>query len=256
VLVLVLFIWLNLVSEYKAQHKLKARHTVEEAMTEAYVRRCNKCGKGFLKEDGCNKMKCLCGNFQCYVCSLDVVDYSHFQDNSNDGECPLYGNMEERLKEQVAVAQETTLNGLLGFGADLNDADIRVDEDLRMHLPTAITNPTIIRQELMAPQPLFMPAALGLGEHGRLQVQNLRLPPRHLTRSPEVHSCVECHKAFASARSLTQHRQMKLHLNPNHTLNPNRTQCSRCQKSFGSVNARDQHERDKHGQHPALRRKK
>lgn len=40
--------------------KLDARHTVEEAMTEALVRKCNNanCKTQFVKTEGCNKMHC------------------------------------------------------------------------------------------------------------------------------------------------------------------------------------------------------
>src|SRR5208282_1462883 len=72
------FIMVPLITEYQAESKLSAKHAVEEAMTDALVRKCNKCEKRFLKEDGCNKMRCSCGNQQCYVCSANVIDYNHF----------------------------------------------------------------------------------------------------------------------------------------------------------------------------------
>ena len=48
--------------------KIDARHTVEEAMTNALVRSCNKCKTNFIKESGCNKMTCpSCKNLQWQV---------------------------------------------------------------------------------------------------------------------------------------------------------------------------------------------
>lgn len=44
--------------EHAKDHKLSSRHKIEEAMTEALIRKCNKCKKGFIKEYGCNKMVC------------------------------------------------------------------------------------------------------------------------------------------------------------------------------------------------------
>lgn len=42
--------------EHAKEHKLSSRHKVEEAMTKALIRNCNKCKKSFIKEFGCNKM--------------------------------------------------------------------------------------------------------------------------------------------------------------------------------------------------------
>ncbi|KAF2488232.1 hypothetical protein BDY17DRAFT_230872, partial [Neohortaea acidophila] len=65
--------------QHAQDNKLNSRHTIEEAMTAALVRSCNKCKKQFVKEFGCNKMTCpSCGNKQCYVCSASVKDYEHF----------------------------------------------------------------------------------------------------------------------------------------------------------------------------------
>ena len=126
---------------YQTEHKLTAKHVVEEAMTKALVRTCNKCNTPFLKEEGCNKMTCTCGNFQCYVCSSDVVDYTHF-DQTGDGSgkgCPLYGDMKQILRNQVAIAQEKTLQALLESGAGLEDEDIRVDKKVTPYIDGLIT---------------------------------------------------------------------------------------------------------------------
>jgi hypothetical protein len=97
-------------------------------MTAALVRVCNKCKKEFLKEDGCNKMKCPCGNSQCYICSKDVEDYGHF-----DLDCPLYESNEDaetRLKWAVGVAQSQTVREVLRTRRDVSKKDITVDRDL------------------------------------------------------------------------------------------------------------------------------
>lgn len=119
-----------LIIVYQAENKLTAKHVVEEAMTEAFVRKCNNCSKVFLKEGGCHRMKCLCGNLQCYVCEINVADYSHFDQLGVGKKCPLYGEMQELLNEQVAVAQERTVQELLKNRVELEDDDIRVDKQL------------------------------------------------------------------------------------------------------------------------------
>ena len=53
-------------------------HDIEEKMTEALVRRCHKCNLKFLKESGCNMMRCHCGATQCYVCSKPIAGHDHF----------------------------------------------------------------------------------------------------------------------------------------------------------------------------------
>src|SRR5271169_5459548 len=97
-------------------------------MTAALVRVCNRCKKEFLKEDGCNKMKCPCGNSQCYICSQNVEDYGHF-----DLECPLYElneDAERRLKWAVGTAQSQAVRQVLKTRRDVSKRDITVDKDL------------------------------------------------------------------------------------------------------------------------------
>ncbi|EKG19512.1 Zinc finger C6HC-type protein [Macrophomina phaseolina MS6] len=89
--------------------KGNARHQVEEAMTEALLRTCNKCKARFLKSEGCNKMTCpTCYNTQCYVCSKTVHGYDHFHESA--GKCPLYdNNTEKRHQEEVKAAEAAAL---------------------------------------------------------------------------------------------------------------------------------------------------
>jgi hypothetical protein len=97
-------------------------------MTAALVRKCNRCQKPFLKESGCNKMTCTCGNTQCYVCSTDVVGYDHFSEEP--GECPLFDDTEERDRRDVAVAQRQAVLGALATRNDVTENDLTVDENL------------------------------------------------------------------------------------------------------------------------------
>lgn len=54
--------------EAKKDDKITLRHVVEEAMSAALIRKCNKCQQPFVKDYGCNKMSCTnCGNKQWYV---------------------------------------------------------------------------------------------------------------------------------------------------------------------------------------------
>lgn len=56
-----------------------ARLYLEEKMSEALIRKCYHCGRTFFKEEGCNKMTCLCGAQMCYICDKPIVNYGHFR---------------------------------------------------------------------------------------------------------------------------------------------------------------------------------
>ncbi|KIH88844.1 ring finger protein [Sporothrix brasiliensis 5110] len=103
------------------------RLTIEEAMSLAMIRKCNKCGTPFIKELGCNKMTCTragCSNVQCYVCHQSC-DYSHFDDTSRGGKagnCPLFESAEERHEVEVLNAEEAARQKAIE-----NNPDVHID---------------------------------------------------------------------------------------------------------------------------------
>ncbi len=57
------------------------RQNIEDKMSEAVIIRCGNCNNTIVKDEGCNKVTCLCGNYICYICKQNVpksVGYSHF----------------------------------------------------------------------------------------------------------------------------------------------------------------------------------
>jgi len=116
----------TLTSEFQKEKKINAKHTVEEAMTAALVKECNKCGRSFLKEDGCNKIICPCGNLQCYICSENVSTYEHF----GNGKCPQYDDTARRQRRDVAKAQGRAVKDVLKKTTDLTVEDVAVDKEL------------------------------------------------------------------------------------------------------------------------------
>ncbi|KAL2650656.1 hypothetical protein R1flu_018784 [Riccia fluitans] len=54
------------------------RTEVEERMTQALIRVCLFCSAELLKNEGCNKIVCRCGQKMCYICREAIKDYSHF----------------------------------------------------------------------------------------------------------------------------------------------------------------------------------
>lgn len=63
---------------------LSLRTTVEAARTAALKRTCPRCGLGFIKDSGCNKLTCVCGYSMCYICrqglgrGIGEEGYRHF----------------------------------------------------------------------------------------------------------------------------------------------------------------------------------
>ncbi|KAJ4011736.1 hypothetical protein NW752_008747 [Fusarium irregulare] len=129
---------------------LVVRRQVEEAMSQALIRNCNKCNTPFIKEDGCNKMTCSkpgCRNVQCYVCSKSC-DYSHFdrpERGGKVGNCPLFDNVAERHVREVEKAEEETKQKVLEENPGLEpellnlsfSSNVKKDEDRRLERAAA-----------------------------------------------------------------------------------------------------------------------
>ncbi|KAK4494121.1 hypothetical protein PRZ48_014419 [Zasmidium cellare] len=110
--------------EYAKDNKINARHKIEEAMTAAMIRSCNKCKKQFIKEYGCNKM--------CYVCSESLKNYDHFDQggaphpNNSKKKCPLYDNVEERHEREVKEAEAAARAAAMSENPDVTEKDLEI----------------------------------------------------------------------------------------------------------------------------------
>ena len=119
-------IGLKMTVEYRKEEKtVNAKHTVEEAMTAALVNICNSCGRRFLKDAGCNKVTCTCGNTQCHVCGQNS-NYDHF----GPTKCPLYDDAATREQREVAAAQLQTVRTLLRQRTEMTAEELTVDRTL------------------------------------------------------------------------------------------------------------------------------
>ncbi|CZT51849.1 uncharacterized protein RSE6_13058 [Rhynchosporium secalis] len=118
-------------AEHSKENGLSIRRLIEEAMSAAMIRKCNKCGTPFVKEEGCNKMTCTrngCRNVQCYVCSKSC-DYNHFNDTSRggmEGNCPLFESVEERHDDEVKKAEKEALEKVLADHPEYSEQDLKV----------------------------------------------------------------------------------------------------------------------------------
>ena len=64
--------------------KQSRRRAIENARTNVIKRTCPRCGLGFIKDSGCNKIVCHCGNMICHACRANLSAkskeeaYGHF----------------------------------------------------------------------------------------------------------------------------------------------------------------------------------
>ncbi|KAJ3451239.1 e3 ubiquitin-protein ligase [Anaeramoeba flamelloides] len=82
--------------EAKLEKHSDLRVYIEEEMTKALLRRCNKCGQQYYKTEGCNKIVCShCKEIMCYLCgkSINREKYNHFSDKK--GGCKLWTKVKE-----------------------------------------------------------------------------------------------------------------------------------------------------------------
>ncbi|RDA82390.1 hypothetical protein CP532_4404 [Ophiocordyceps camponoti-leonardi (nom. inval.)] len=111
--------------EQAKKRGFSARRTIEEAMSAAVIRRCNKCSTPFIKESGCNKMTCTlssCRNVQCYVCSKSC-DYSHFDEPARGGKagnCPLFDQVDSRHARDMWDAEQNTRKKVVEDNPDMD----------------------------------------------------------------------------------------------------------------------------------------
>jgi TRIAD3 protein (E3 ubiquitin-protein ligase RNF216) len=109
--------------EAKAENdKENARAKVADAMTAAVVRNCPCCKKPFVKEEGCNKMKCPnCKTLSCYLCRQKISGYEHFCrtphcDHSSCNKCILFTKSvhqdDNRARREAALKEQEKLGAV------------------------------------------------------------------------------------------------------------------------------------------------
>lgn len=99
----------DILSEKEEQQRL-----FQNRMSEAIIRRCQRCSLPFVKLDGCNLMRCRCSATQCFICRASKVTYAHFCQHFRDptkrnscGQCKKTCLLWESGAEVDARALET-----------------------------------------------------------------------------------------------------------------------------------------------------
>ncbi|KAF9030307.1 hypothetical protein BDZ89DRAFT_1064727 [Hymenopellis radicata] len=122
--------------EMEEDKHLDGRHLIEEAMTEALMRKCPKCTKAFIKDAGCNKMICPnCTTMSCYVCRQVITGYEHFNQQppghpttaAMSKKCLLWDSVDARHADEVKAAQEKALAQYRAENPDVDESAVKVD---------------------------------------------------------------------------------------------------------------------------------
>ena len=116
--------------------RLSLRMTVEAARTAALKRTCPRCGVGFVKDSGCNRLTCTCGYSMCYICRQTLgrgdggEGYRHFCQHFRPAggvckqcsKCDLYKNEDAEILVRRAGAlaekrwrEREGMTGVVGF---------------------------------------------------------------------------------------------------------------------------------------------
>ncbi|KAI4139346.1 MAG: hypothetical protein L6R39_006338 [Caloplaca ligustica] len=122
-------------AEFKKENGVSERHQLEEARTNALLRRCPKCKSAIIKDGGCNKIMCSCGGAVCDYCGKDITKdkYSHFRDGPLStgmpglrGKCPTYDDERQRNQQNVEKAEKEAMAKVRKENPDLSEEDLRI----------------------------------------------------------------------------------------------------------------------------------
>lgn len=157
-------------AEMEEDTTLNAQHLIEEAMTNALMRKCPKCQATFVKSDGCNKIKCAkCGQLSCYICRKAIAGYDHFNQappgarpgpSSSQAKCALWDGpngsggaetgLAQRHHDEVAKAREEALAKLKQSNPEVDISRVKVDAPV---VPT----PLVQQQQRFPLPPMVYP---------------------------------------------------------------------------------------------------
>jgi hypothetical protein len=186
--------------EYRREQGISVRNQVDEAMSRALIRNCNKCKTPFIKEEGCNKMTCTqggCRNVQCYICSASC-GYEHFNDKTRggkDGNCPLFdADIQVRHENEVIEAQKAAMAEVLAEHPEYTEEDLKLhvsdrvkaDEEARKKTKNVAVGPNAnmvdFQAQVRAEQMFAHPRAHRDGVADRAAVNALANRPGELDR--------------------------------------------------------------------------
>lgn len=158
-------------AEYKKEQGYSERRLIEEAMSEALIRKCPRCSIAIVKEDGCNKMVCSkCSCIMCYVCKADITKagYAHFR--MGPATCTLHDERFDRHQNDIDQAERAAIDKVRTDHPDLEPDLLRVQKpDQRVPFAPNFNQ----RVAAVAAEPLPLPPV------GLLGLQNLAAFPQN-----------------------------------------------------------------------------
>lgn len=179
--------------------KINSIHVLAEAMTDALIRKCPKCRQSFVKESGCNKMRCMhCQTLSCYVCQQIVTGYDHFMNAGPNlkgmapdprAKCPLWDDTQVRHDKEIEDALRVA-NEKLNQSTSRNPEGVLSQAELEALRRDPVPRAAAAHRARLNPQAAFPPwAGVGvgvgpIGVHQRLMDANL--VPREIRNHEEV----------------------------------------------------------------------
>ncbi|KAG6365718.1 hypothetical protein INS49_007329 [Diaporthe citri] len=92
---------------------------------------CPKCGQGVTKSDGCDHMRCQCGQEWCYVCSCSYENIIRLGPSAHATFCTYHPNKVNLTKSQQDAARSSRIMGLVhgGEAAEAAEARMRLQKE-------------------------------------------------------------------------------------------------------------------------------
>ncbi|KAL8871596.1 MAG: hypothetical protein Q9174_002608 [Haloplaca sp. 1 TL-2023] len=130
--------------EFKKENGLSERHAIEEARTQALIRKCQQCKQSVVKNDGCNMMHCSCGATICDYCGKDISkdNYLHFSESTTfssfipgKSKCPKFDREADRMQKSVDKAGEAAMKKIREQNPDLTEEELKIKFDAKVDSP-------------------------------------------------------------------------------------------------------------------------
>lgn len=193
---------MNSCDEVEHEAETKGRLTVEEAISAAKIRQCPKCKKAFVKSDGCNKVRCGCGIYVCYLCRKQIAGYDHFCSTAHCqhdqcGKCRLHSNADFDDDLAMKEAGLRAADQVKAQAAAVTSKEISIDVDSILLNPDRPSAPQ--RPPQQPPQPRQQNWQMPQQQPPQQQPWQRRLIRDPPPLPPAVHAAVEAMHQQAQA---------------------------------------------------------